>query len=276
MRAQNGAFANELSRHLGLPLDELKTLSATVQKAALKDSAQAERRIVTWHAAEKTQLRALGLEMLIAWAGTATDHRVGAMVLWVFDCPVGGNPNNAAMLYVIAPRGDNCEGPKHGPNFDAETCTIMLYSMASRVIDLVRWYNQHFPDAKIGGVRTGLFGGGVYRHPSLSPHHVASAIISGFLKRQNTNLVLTLVDSRFNQAVEAFAIRTMLLSGRRFTIMAFFEMTAERQLAMVWKQAKTNWKCGIVLLFVLSLAMPKAKRWILKKVVQVKTKVLKQ
>ena len=58
--------------------------------------------------------------------------------------------------------------------------------------------------------------------------------------------------------------------------MAFFEMTAERQLAMVWKQAKTNWKCGIVLLFVLSLAMPKAKRWILKKVVQVKTKVLKQ
>ena len=46
--------------------------------------------------------------------------------------------------------------------------------------------------------------------------------------------------------------------------------------AMVWKQAKINWKCGIVLLFVLSLAMPKAKRWILKKVVQAKTKVLKQ
>ena len=90
MRAQNGAFANELSRHLGLPLDELKTLSATVQKAALKDSAQAERRIVTWHAAGKRKLWALGLEMLIAWAGTATDHRVGAMVLWVFDCPVSG------------------------------------------------------------------------------------------------------------------------------------------------------------------------------------------
>ena len=58
--------------------------------------------------------------------------------------------------------------------------------------------------------------------------------------------------------------------------MAFFTMTAERLLARVWKQAKTNWKLSIFLLFVLSLAKPKAKRWILKKVVQVKTKVLKQ
>ena len=45
--AQNGAFAKELSLHLDLSLDELKTSSATVQASALSDSAQQERRIVT-------------------------------------------------------------------------------------------------------------------------------------------------------------------------------------------------------------------------------------
>ena len=266
---QNGAFARELSHHLDLPLQELKDLSRTVQSTALQESAVHGCKVV-WHVAGKKRLRSVGLEMrkhlralglkkMIAWAGAGTDPVVGGMVLWVFEKPVGGNNSHAGMLYVVAPRGDNSKGPQHGPSFDAETCTYMQCALASRIIELVSWYNEQFPDAKISEVRTGLFGGGVYRHPSLSLHEVASATLCGFLHHKAKNLKLTLVDAGYNQAAEAYCISEKLSHGCHLT-MATFLKAVGASFAMLWQQATRTWKPSLLLL----LAVYILKKWMLR------------
>ncbi|CAK0901336.1 unnamed protein product [Prorocentrum cordatum] len=117
-------------------------------------------------------------------------------------------PGNAAMLYVVGPKGDKCRGPRGpgaGPLLPRGDFLASVERLGKRALELVGAYNRAGDGARIEEVRWCLVSGGVYCHGDVSKLEVASATLRGMLSAKGArSLTVTFAydDDVFRQACE--------------------------------------------------------------------------
>jgi hypothetical protein len=140
----------------------------------------------------------LHLSIVCAMAGDASgqdspghESASGAVFLHVFapnKQPLA--QNNVAMLYVVGPKGEGCEGPQQGPLLNREHFLEGVRVMAKRAFEVVGTYNRNWAaGAPIEEVRWCLVSGGAYCHLAVQKVEVAAATIHGMRDTQVDVLV---------------------------------------------------------------------------------------
>mmetsp|Transcript_81419 Transcript_81419/g.154562 ORF Transcript_81419/g.154562 Transcript_81419/m.154562 type:complete len:360 (+) Transcript_81419:108-1187(+) len=212
----NGAFANMLHDEQGLCYDtnvrERCELACYKQlhRELLAASCKAGGAFVA--SANQEVLTELHLSVACAMAGDATDQdspshesASGAVFLHVFASnkqPLA--QKNMAMLYVVGPKGEGCQGPKQGPLLNRERFLAGVRVLAKRALDIVGIYNHDWAAGNpIEEVRWCLVSGGVYCHPEVQKVEVAAATIHGMRDSEVDVLVtFTYDENAFRQAFE--------------------------------------------------------------------------
>jgi len=215
--AINRALADLLKEEQGLCFGKRSQPYADMHLALLAASRNAQGELVDAASVlpeTERLLSSLCLSAAFAMAGVALEGdapgceaATGAVFLDVFALdkqPVA--EGNAAMLYVVGPKGEGCTGPKSkdsGPLLGKSRFLAEIEALGKRALDVVAKYNQLHVGAAIEEVRWCLVSGGVYCHKDATKGEVAAATMKGMLQSEATVLVtFTYDDDVFRLAHE--------------------------------------------------------------------------
>ncbi|CAD7964449.1 unnamed protein product [Amoebophrya sp. A25] len=168
--AINAAFRRALSA-AGFNCDAFKAVHEELWEKASQNCD----RVVT---ADEAQRKRLGVNYLSCRA-SLSDVTTCACFIHIF--PVGKRPmgsnQNAAMLYLIGPRGSDCASA-------ADFVSKLRLCGKNAVVSVNQYnlkqqnnYTEELP--RIDRVRVCLVSGGIYKHPDVSKHEIAEAIMQG-------------------------------------------------------------------------------------------------
>lgn len=212
----NRAFGDLLKEQQGLKFAKICEPYTKLHSALLAASRDARGKMVAARdlpEAEKL-LQTLHLSASFGQAGEAhvddtIGSAVGAVFLDVFaEARQPLAPGNAAMLYVVGPKGDKCKGPKGadaGPLLSRDDFLASVERLGKRALELVCACNRAGDCAQIQEVRWCLVSGGVYCHEDASKLEVASATVRGMLSAEDAKgltVTFTYDEDVFRQACE--------------------------------------------------------------------------